>query len=1322
MANNFNLSSAQPVIVDDQKGLAINFQLIGTKVDGTQQTTPSLTANFGDIGPGQTGTAQFLMTSTLQGKFVAYSASFSHDDFLGGQSTSLIDSVQVHQLIHVAQVGYVGNPSNAPVADDGIPDFLVNDIPDPQSLPDTLYLSDGSVQPVNDVSAADVSSITQDPSNPLEYHVSANLAAGWDYLQFADPGNGLRLSEVDRSDGLKLRVGDNVWTTDRTFATDSNAVTYENLVHLLDFGGSDSGTMSYTLIYTRTDTTTPDIQTLQLVKPSTRSTPVATLDVTFVKPINVNTLVGALTLTRTDTGGTPTPVPLDGTVTAALVPGTTATYRISGLAQFTQADGTYRLIVDSHNVFDPSGNNGTNAATDEWTMDTADATVQVMDVAPTPRNQPVSTVDVFFSQPITASTFQDSALTLTDNGGPNLISPAVVITPADQPGDVPGTHYQITGLHDLTTSDGDYRLTVDATGITDTHGDPAAGVDFTSWTMDTVAPTITNLEQVATNPRNIVVQTLDVTFSTPIDPATFDRHDLTLTRTDANGTSANLISDTLPAGQLVTIAPVPGTASTYRISNINWVVGLNGTYTLTVNGSGIQDLAGNAVSNSASTSWVMNTTPPPPPAALGITPSTGFALANGITYTGTVTFSGVIPDATLRVHLFDLTTNTDLGDAFVNGPTSSNVVKPGLKPADSGATFSRSLQLSPGTHKLEAQAIDGANNYSTPSTLNIFVDVTPPTASLAPIASPQGGPVVGENVTFSKAIDPTTFDVSDLTLTLNGGANLLAGASGITIALVDGTTATYRISGLDTLTAAPGTYTLTVNAATVQDLGGNFGTGTSTVTWRTAAADLALSMTVDHAASSQGGTVQYTITVDDNNGPEAASGVQVTDLLPSGLTFVSATPSTGTYSSATGVWAVGSLPVTSSATLQITATVNGSTVAGTITNTARITAADQLDPNSANNSASQAIAVQAHLDFTAPYNLGNPGPVSPTQPGYQRVDQAQTFDGSYGWQSPAVSFDRDSTQLQQPAAGVPNYLDLLQAGDYGNQGTFEVSLPNGSYAVTLTVGDGALAHNNITAAANGAPVTFTLGDGRTVSTLSSPSHQFLTASFTVTISDGVGGANGLLQLTLNKDANYAYDSWVLSGLDIRLADSVNTITLTARAPDQNGLVTVSGSGATPNSLVTVGASLGTITTTDREGNYAGTQVVADSGGNFTYTVRETTPGNATFSTRRWTAPPSAARPRPWCRPCTSSSAPTSMPTVAATAPARRRRSLTPTWCPRPTALRWATAGWARPRPTTTAAPRRWPPPTSSRSWKPSTTAQTTPSRCSCWVVKLIPST
>ena len=72
----------------------------------------------------------------------------------------------------------------------------------------------------------------------------------------------------------------------------------------------------------------------------------------------------------------------------------------------------------------------------------------------------------------------------------------------------------------------------------------------------------------------------------------------------------------------------------------------------------------------------------------------------------------------------------------------------------------------------------------------------------------------------------------------------------------------------------------------------------------------------------------------------------VTDLLPAGLTFVSATASQGSYNSANGIWTVGNVPANTTAILQVTTTVVGTTA---ITNTAQISASDQLDPDSTPN-------------------------------------------------------------------------------------------------------------------------------------------------------------------------------------------------------------------------------------------------------------------------------------------------------------------------------------------------------------------------------------
>ena len=113
-------------------------------------------------------------------------------------------------------------------------------------------------------------------------------------------------------------------------------------------------------------------------------------------------------------------------------------------------------------------------------------------------------------------------------------------------------------------------------------------------------------------------------------------------------------------------------------------------------------------------------------------------------------------------------------------------------------------------------------------------------------------------------------------------------------------------------------------------------------------ADLALAKSVSDATPNVGDQVAFTVTL-TNGGPDDATGVQVSDLLPAGLTFVSATPSAGTYTAGTGVWDLGSVTTAAPQTLQVVATVASSAAQ---TNTAAISASDQFDPTPGNNSAS----------------------------------------------------------------------------------------------------------------------------------------------------------------------------------------------------------------------------------------------------------------------------------------------------------------------------------------------------------------------------------
>ena len=116
-------------------------------------------------------------------------------------------------------------------------------------------------------------------------------------------------------------------------------------------------------------------------------------------------------------------------------------------------------------------------------------------------------------------------------------------------------------------------------------------------------------------------------------------------------------------------------------------------------------------------------------------------------------------------------------------------------------------------------------------------------------------------------------------------------------------------------------------------------------------ADLSVAKTVDNATPNVGDTVAFTVTLTDA-GPGAATGVTVQDLLPAGLSFVSATPTQGTYTPGTGVWAVGTVTTTTAQVLIIHALVVGP---GAQTNTAFVSHSDQSDPTTADNTASATV-------------------------------------------------------------------------------------------------------------------------------------------------------------------------------------------------------------------------------------------------------------------------------------------------------------------------------------------------------------------------------
>ena len=123
-------------------------------------------------------------------------------------------------------------------------------------------------------------------------------------------------------------------------------------------------------------------------------------------------------------------------------------------------------------------------------------------------------------------------------------------------------------------------------------------------------------------------------------------------------------------------------------------------------------------------------------------------------------------------------------------------------------------------------------------------------------------------------------------------------------------------------------------------------------------ADLSIEKSVDIQEPETLDTVVYTLQL-INHGPDTATNVKIKELLPQGISFVSA--SSQTYSPISGEWYVSELPPGAQASMQLTVTVSSSSEGLRITNTAQIQTLDETDINMANNADSSVVSVKQTL-------------------------------------------------------------------------------------------------------------------------------------------------------------------------------------------------------------------------------------------------------------------------------------------------------------------------------------------------------------------------
>lgn len=256
-AKKLKIKSAQPTITENKQGLLVAFQIVAAQL-GINTIQPCLTIEFGDVPPAETRVARWIMTSTLQGKFINYKATFEHVTGLGNPSLSLIKSVTIYEANHVVLI-----PNS-----DALPDFLVNrDIGVTQTValqdvvPQELHSSvngDGDLAVASDASVF-VEGIPSAQNLNCIFHATVTTP-GWNFLRGVEPGKGkYKLAAVFRKEAnnsltpiLTGGSGDicNAWTTHQPVPFDNypDPALTAHRVHILD-NITTAGNYDYILTY-----------------------------------------------------------------------------------------------------------------------------------------------------------------------------------------------------------------------------------------------------------------------------------------------------------------------------------------------------------------------------------------------------------------------------------------------------------------------------------------------------------------------------------------------------------------------------------------------------------------------------------------------------------------------------------------------------------------------------------------------------------------------------------------------------------------------------------------------------------------------------------------------------------------------------------------------------------------------------------------------------------------------------------------------------------------------------------------------------------------
>ena len=344
-ATNVRMVTNQPEIIDNQKGLLIDFQFISSQLNGQDKVLSlgqAIPTEFGTIPAHQQAYAQWWLQSTLLGHFVKYKVEATHVSSYGNEDLSLLDQVTIHELIRGFTPTGVGRA------------FLVNDVSDADDMPDAIYFTDATKDVVNELISA-----TIDKKSDTEYHLTLlPTAAGWSYGNLMDPTVGRQnlVKIVRQRDGKEINL-DNVWQTDRTLRDGLEPIR-ENRLHFVANMPLDGET------YVLTFAPKPDVE---LAVSEFAGVPANnTVATESVKQVTVrfNKAIDASTFTTDDITLACQGKQLDAS--KITIEKQSDTDFLLGLQAVTGGDGYYVLTVQTAGITDTEGFQGATGRQATW--------------------------------------------------------------------------------------------------------------------------------------------------------------------------------------------------------------------------------------------------------------------------------------------------------------------------------------------------------------------------------------------------------------------------------------------------------------------------------------------------------------------------------------------------------------------------------------------------------------------------------------------------------------------------------------------------------------------------------------------------------------------------------------------------------------------------------------------------------------------------------------------------------------------------------------------------------------------------------------------